>query len=218
MYCQHAQLKHLQKIRGQALPRESAYQQDYREMGIIKKAADKLGVGVLFVHHNRKMKDDADPFNMISGTNGIMGAADTIFVITKKSRQDRNATLHITGRDVTQNDIIIEFDNNTCRWNMIGDTSSIERNEYNSNSIVKSIKSLLDKNPQKKWKGTATSSKALSPTTNSSDPVGLSSSEIAHPCNSGICERKSIISVGVIIHSFASGFVEAQIRRLNLLI
>ncbi len=34
----------LQKIRGQALPRESAYQQDYREMGMIKKFADKHGI------------------------------------------------------------------------------------------------------------------------------------------------------------------------------
>lgn len=34
----------LQKIRGQALPRESAYQQDYREMGLVKKYADDHGI------------------------------------------------------------------------------------------------------------------------------------------------------------------------------
>ena len=47
----------LQKVRGQALPREGAYAQDYREMETIKGGLDKWGVSVLFVHHNRKMKD-----------------------------------------------------------------------------------------------------------------------------------------------------------------
>lgn len=60
-----------QKIRGQAGNRESAYQYDYREMGNIKEFMDKHGVSVLFVHHNRKMVDKDDSFNMISGTNGI---------------------------------------------------------------------------------------------------------------------------------------------------
>ena len=67
----------LQKIRGQALPRESGYAQDYREMETVKEFMDGRGVSILFVHHNRKMRDDDDPFNMISGTNGIMGASDT---------------------------------------------------------------------------------------------------------------------------------------------
>ena len=67
----------LQKVRGQALPREGPYAQDYREMETLKGFMDKRGVSVLFVHHNRKMKDDGDPFNMISGTNGLSGCART---------------------------------------------------------------------------------------------------------------------------------------------
>ena len=85
----------LQKIRGRALPRESSYEQDYREMGEVKSHMDKNGVSVLFVHHNRKMKDEDDPFNMISGTNGIMGAADTIWAIIKGKRSDNEATLTV---------------------------------------------------------------------------------------------------------------------------
>ena len=77
----------LQKIRGRALPREGAYEMDYRHMAAVKTYTDKRGVSVLFVHHIRKMRDDGDPFNMISGTNGIMGAADTAWIISK----DRSA-------------------------------------------------------------------------------------------------------------------------------
>lgn len=35
---------------------------------------------------------------MISGTNGLLGAADGAFVLSKKRRTDNNATLDVTGR------------------------------------------------------------------------------------------------------------------------
>ena len=147
----------LQKIRGRALPRESSYEQDYREMGTVKSYMDKKGVSVLFVHHNRKMKDEDDPFNMISGTNGIMGAADTIWAIIKGKRSDNEATLHITGRDVMQTDTVISFDKSSWKWKPIGAldllTAQRERLAYDNNPIVKTIKELLKDEPE--WRGTA---------------------------------------------------------------
>lgn len=147
----------LQKIRGRALPRESSYEQDYREMGAVKSHMDKKGVSVLFVHHNRKMKDEDDPFNMISGTNGIMGAADTIWAIIKGKRSDNEATLHITGRDVMQSDTIITFDKSTWRWTPVGSADWInaqrEKQAYDNDPIVKTIKELLKRG--REWKGTA---------------------------------------------------------------
>ena len=149
----------LQKVRGQALPREASYAQDYREMETIKSFMDKRGVSVLFVHHNRKMKDDDDPFNMISGTNGIMGAADTIWTITKARRGDEEATLHITGRDVEQNDMVIRFDKSEWRWKPLGAADWLAeqraRLEYDGSPIVKTIKKLLDQSPGHRWDGTA---------------------------------------------------------------
>ena len=148
----------LQKIRGQALPRENAYQQDYRELGMIKKFADQNQVSIFLVHHNRKLKDDDDPFNMISGTNGIMGAVDTIFMITKKSRNSQEAVLHLTGRDVLQSDTVIQFNKTTCRWEVIGKKDEIDKEEYEHNSIVRIIKRLIN-NSNASWKGTASSLK-----------------------------------------------------------
>lgn len=149
----------LQKIRGQALPRESGYAQDYREMETVKGFMDKRGVSTIFVHHNRKMKDDDDPFNMISGTNGIMGAADTIWTITKAKRTDEEATLHITGRDVEQSDTVIRFDKSEWRWQKVGAADWLAeqraREEYDSSPIVKTIKKLLDQSPTHRWDGTA---------------------------------------------------------------
>lgn len=149
----------LQKIRGQALPREPAYAQDYREMGTIKEHMAKKGVSVFFIHHNRKMKDEDDPFNMISGTNAIMGAADTIWVITKGKREEQEATLHITGRDVQQTDTAIRFDKDSWMWQSMGAADWLAeqraRLEYNQSPIVKTIKKLLSQNPDGRWDGTA---------------------------------------------------------------
>jgi len=149
----------LQKIRGQALPREASYAQDYREMETVKSFMDKRGVSTIFVHHNRKMKDDDDPFNMISGTNGIMGAADTIWTITKAHRADEEATLHITGRDVEQTDTVIRFDKESWTWKPMGQADWLAeqraRLAYDGSPIVKTIKKLLDQSPAHRWDGTA---------------------------------------------------------------
>lgn len=149
----------LQKVRGQALPRESGYAQDYREMETIKGFMDRRGVSVLFVHHNRKMRDDDDPFNMISGTNGIMGAADTIWTITKPKRTDEEATLHITGRDVAQSDTVIRFDKESWTWKPMGAADWLAeqraRLAYDGSPIVKTIKKLLEQSPGRRWDGTA---------------------------------------------------------------
>ena len=148
----------LQKVRGQAISsKEHQYAQDYREMGNIKAHMDEKGVSVMFVHHNRKMKDDDDPFNMISGTNAIMGAADTIWTITKAKRDSVEATLHITGRDVFQSDTVITFNQDTGTWKAIGAeadvTAAAEWAKYSINPIVKTIKALLEKSPEKRWDG-----------------------------------------------------------------
>lgn len=146
-----------QCIRGNVRPKENPYAADYREMASLKQFADRHHVAMLLVHHLRKMKDDGDPFNMISGTNGIMGAADTIFVISKQKRNDDNATLSIVGRDVEGGDTVLTFDKDICRWTVVGTADAIvaERNRrsYETNPIVRTIKALLAQTPTG-WQGT----------------------------------------------------------------
>lgn len=111
------------------------------------------------MHHNRKMKDTDDTFNMISGTNGIMGAADTIWVITKNRRADEVATLDITGRDVRQSSTAIKFNKEAFQWETLGDADWLEdqraRLAYRESPIVKTIKRLLEQSVEKRWDGTA---------------------------------------------------------------
>ena len=52
-----------------------AYGSDYEDAGALKALADRNGICLLVIHHLRKMADD-DPFNRLSGTNGLAGAAE----------------------------------------------------------------------------------------------------------------------------------------------
>lgn len=149
----------LQKVRGSAKKDEIAYATDYRELGALKEYADNKRICIFLIHHLRKMADENDVFNMISGSNGIMGVCDTIFIIYKKKRQDENAVLFMTGRDIRQQDVVVHFDETKYRWEMVGTAEEEERKrkkrEYENNPIVKTVKDLIKQYPMG-WKGTAT--------------------------------------------------------------
>ena len=51
------------------------------------------------VHRLRKQRDH-DPLNMRSGTIGIIGAADEVFVMERKEQTQNTALMICTGRDV----------------------------------------------------------------------------------------------------------------------
>ena len=87
----------LQKIR-EVGGEKYSYSSDYEVMGRLKRFADESGVCLLLVHHTRKQQAD-DKFEMISGTNGLLGAADGAFLLQKEKRTDNAAILDISGRD-----------------------------------------------------------------------------------------------------------------------
>jgi hypothetical protein len=62
---------------------------------------------------------------MVSGTNGLTGAADTILVL---KRQAGNVTLYARGRDIEEKETACQFDKSACRWTLLGDAGAV----YNS--------------------------------------------------------------------------------------
>ena len=64
----------------------------------LKAFADEHGICLLLVHHTRKQQAE-DKFDMISGTNGLLGAADGAFLLQKERRTSNTAMLDISGRD-----------------------------------------------------------------------------------------------------------------------
>ena len=97
----------LQRVRGTGSD-SNLYANDYQDIGLLKKLADKRHIAILLIHHLRKLHDD-DPMNMISGSTGLSGAADSTFVLQKHSRLANIASLHCTGRDIPDRTLKLEF-------------------------------------------------------------------------------------------------------------
>jgi hypothetical protein len=104
-----------------------AYQFDYDCVKELQELAHELGLAIIIVHHNRKAQD-TDWLNEISGSQGIAGGADTIIII-KRDRAAADAVLHVTGRDVEEQELALSFDKDTGRWTIIGDAAEHRQSE-----------------------------------------------------------------------------------------
>ena len=105
----------LQKVRCST---DVNYGSDYKELSVLKSLADKMKVAILVVHHTRKCYD-SDPFNMVSGSTGIIGSVDGIMVMIEERRGSGKAKLHCAGRDIEHLELNLEFANH--RWNVVDD-------------------------------------------------------------------------------------------------
>jgi hypothetical protein len=107
----------LRKVTPRTGGNSNAYEADYDAMGQLKGLADKHKVAVIGVHHTRKMLDEGDVFNEVSGSTGLTGAADAI-LIAKRARNTAEAVLHVTGRDITEQDYGLTWNAETCSWSL----------------------------------------------------------------------------------------------------
>ena len=94
-----------------------SYANDYDIITRLKKFADSYGITLLLVHHTRKQKAD-DTFDMISGTNGLLGAADGAFLLQKEKRTGNTATLEISGRDQKDQRLHLKRNESTLAWDL----------------------------------------------------------------------------------------------------
>lgn len=140
----------LQTVR--SISEDSAYAAGYSDMNALKKFADKNGLAILRIHHNRKM-GDSDVFNTVSGANGITGAADCTMVLNNLNRSAHRATLFVTGRDVEFQEYKIRM--NDCEWELIEKTSEEEFGECEVPDDVLRVLDFMMTRPVE-WKGTTT--------------------------------------------------------------
>lgn len=106
----------LQKVR-QMNANTYSYAGDYEVITHMKTIADNFDISILMVHHTRK-SGAADPFATISGTTGLSGGVDGSMVMLKPDRQDNLATLYVTGRDMLDQEMQLEFDYEAKRWRL----------------------------------------------------------------------------------------------------
>lgn len=106
----------LQKVR-EVGGNNYSYANDYQIITRLKKLADSYGICLLLVHHTRKQNAD-DKFDMISGTNGLLGAADGAFLLAKEKRTSNAAALEISGRDQQDQRLHLIRNENSLAWEL----------------------------------------------------------------------------------------------------
>ena len=143
----------LQKVRSGKSSARNEYAADYESMGPLKQLADQLGICIMMVHHTRKQEAD-DPFDTVSGTNGIHGSVDGTFVFKRSRGQTpTTGTIDVTGRDVAEQRMYLNRNDATMLW--IFDHTDTEFWDDPPDPTLEAIASLLSPE-QPEWSGTAT--------------------------------------------------------------
>ncbi len=107
---------------------KSMYSCDYRDIGKLREILTDNTATLLLVHHTRKMYDP-DPLNTLSGSTGLVGAVDGVWVLEKEKRTEGKGKLTIANRDTEGHCFNVEFDKENCRWNFLGAEEEFRENE-----------------------------------------------------------------------------------------
>ncbi len=158
-------LQRIREIGGE----QYSYSKDYEMIKSLKGFVDKHSICFLIVHHTRKMEAD-DSFDMISGTNGLLGAADGAFVLKKKKRTDRTAVLSVVGRDQQDQELKLEFDQEKCFWKFISAETELWKDP--PDPVLSAIDRMLAQN-ENCFEGTPTELLEKLPDVNISVPHAL---------------------------------------------
>lgn len=141
----------LQKIR-EAGGDKFSYANDYEIVGKLKQFADKNHICLLLVHHTRKQQAE-DKFDMISGTNGLLGAADGAFLLQKEKRTSDAATLDISGRDQQDQRLHLRRDADRLIWQF--EKAETELWKAPPDPLLEAVAALVT-DEQSAWRGTPT--------------------------------------------------------------
>jgi len=114
----------LQKFRPPRSKGGDIYGEDYAALSAMKKIADERGICILVLHHLSKRECD-DVVEALSGSVGVAGTADGTWVLERK-RADTEATLHISGRDVGDEEKALRWSADVFSWTLLGDAEEIK--------------------------------------------------------------------------------------------
>lgn len=109
------------KIRPQRKSNEEVYSADYAAVVPLQRYASEHRLAVIIVTHTRKMEAE-DPLEMINGSNGITGAADSVLVLTRSAK---GSVLYGRGRDIEEIDTAMQFD--AGKWLALGAAEEVTK-------------------------------------------------------------------------------------------
>lgn len=140
----------LQKVR-EASGDKLSYGNDYEIVTKLKRFSDQYGICLLVVHHTRKM-ESSDSFDMISGTNGLLGAADGAFIMQKEKRTENKAVLEVAGRDQQDQRLFLNFNREQCVWELTKSETELWKEPVDA--VLESVATVVT-NEAPEWSGSA---------------------------------------------------------------
>ncbi|MGE9007050.1 AAA family ATPase [Leptospira interrogans] len=124
---------------------QTHYEADYLAIKELQSLAMETGVAIVVVHHTRKSGAETDPFEKVSGTLGLSGAADTTLIL---DRDGNGCTLYGRGRDIEEIETAVLFDKFTCRWRALGNASEVRRTDERAEILSVLIEATEPMNPR----------------------------------------------------------------------
>ena len=133
------------------------YSADYSDMQILRSIINKYdGITLMLIHHTRKMYD-ADPLFTVTGSTGLTGAVDGIWVLDKEKRAENKAVLSVLNRDTKGYAFKLELDEDNCKWKFMGECEDAEKDDKERLVIaVSTLFTQTDLADNSEWKGNAT--------------------------------------------------------------
>ena len=102
---------------------KNLYSEAYDILVLLQSWAIENNYFVIVTHHLRKLSDEDNIFNTISGTTGTQASLDAMLVL----RKQRGAyELHVTGRDIEEREFGMTFTD--CLWTLEGSLEDTKLN------------------------------------------------------------------------------------------
>lgn len=117
--------------------RKNAYTWDYEVGALLKPLSQEFQCAFVLVSHNRKAGAGDTHINQeVSGTTGLVGGVDNVFVL-KRSSGNVTAVLHTDGRDIEQQ-LELALQLHDGRWGFVGNAKDVNRSQQR-NSVLEAL-------------------------------------------------------------------------------
>ena len=112
----------LERFRKAPKENASVYHQDLEALMPLQALAQKWHIVLMVVDHRRKAEAE-DIFDTVSGSAAKTGTADTAWIV-ERARVQRIGKLTVTGRDIEEVELPIEFDPSRAIWTVLDEATA----------------------------------------------------------------------------------------------
>jgi hypothetical protein len=113
-------------VKGKGKEGGDVLRDQYAEIDTIKRLADKYETAILLIHHTKKAGkfESGAGVDLVAGSRGVTAACDAVWIF-QKDPEGEVFSLEITGRDVEEQKLALQFRKEPLGWRIIGDMQNV---------------------------------------------------------------------------------------------